>query len=134
MDNNSAIIEYKKQIQEQKLIDLLKTINDLYNGIKEVGEDLNVVDKQELFLHKIKQYKLIASINNKEPIVTDENKLSDKITIKDLIIKEINYLEQIQNMLQENDSQISNDVLKNILLDQQIYMFKLMYYDGNKKI
>lgn len=129
MDQQEIIQLYKEEQKEIIIQQLIENISISYSQLKNIEEsNIDIFDRQELSLHKVKQLKLITSIQKKEykELQTLTKVIEEIPTLKDIIIKEINYLDNIQSLI-HNIKIEEQQLWQYIILDQQSFILKLLY-------
>lgn len=129
MDQQEIIQLYKEEQKEIIIQQLIENISISYSQLKNIEEsNIDIFDRQELSLHKVKQLKLITSIQKKEykELQTLTKVIEEIPTLKDIIIKEINYLDNIQSLI-HNIKNEEQQLWQYIILDQQSFILKLLY-------
>ena len=133
MNKESIVEKFEKDSYLLNLEKLIESVSIRMNEIKIIKDDKKMLDKkllyyQDLYLHKIKQKKLL------EDIYTESGKryicnsiVHKKINIDELYIKEIDYIEQVDALLYKTEGLESNRTIQKVFYDQQIFILKVLY-------
>ena len=131
MNKENEINEFVEEVVYKKINNILNIISESYLKIKYIDEKhITKIEKQELSLHKVKQYKILSELCNKDNNIKIKDLKEPNLNIRldDILVDEINYLEELQLLEQENKKIIEDRIIYQIILDQQIFMFKLMFF------
>ena len=121
MNEKNEINEFVEKVVYKKINNILNIISESYLKIKYIDENLiTKIEKQELSLHKVKQYKLLSELCNKD----------NNIKIKDL--KEPKSNIQLSDILQDDatwefaSNVPSLFVSKGLIIEDYICALKVM--------